>query len=74
MYPHKADCHIALCSTEPGGSKLGNPGLVQNLNLDMKIHFNSFDALKWIEKIIQKNAFEQTKKRPGLQFNPGTLE
>ena len=30
-----------------------------------------FDALKRIEKIIRKNAFEQNKKKPGLKFNPG---
>jgi len=27
--------------------------------------------LKRIEKIIQKNVFEQKKKKPGLKYNPG---
>ena len=29
------------------------------------------DALKWIEKIIWENAFEQKKKKLRLKFNPG---
>ena len=29
------------------------------------------DALKRIEKIIQENAFEQKKEKPGSKFNPG---
>ena len=33
-----------------------------------------FDALKRIKKLSKKNAFEQTKKKPRLKFNPSTLE
>ena len=33
--------------------------------------FDKFDALKRIEKIILKNAFQQKKKKLGLKFNPG---
>ena len=28
-------------------------------------------TLKRIEKIVQENAFDEKKKRPGLKFNPG---
>ena len=28
------------------------------------------DILKRIEKIIQQNAFDKKKKKPGLKFNP----
>ena len=28
-------------------------------------------TLKRMEKIVQENAFDEKKKRPGLKFNPG---
>ena len=60
---------------------LKQAGLVQNFNLDMKaskaklvFFFLStiwwFDAQKRIKKIILKNAFEQRKQKPGLNFKP----
>ena len=60
-----------------------NPGLVRNLNSDMKAFKKAssvlfllltiwwMDAVKRIEKIIRENAFEQKKKKPRLKFNPG---
>ena len=42
----------------PGEDK---PGLVRNLNSDMKR----------TEKSFKENAFDEKKKRPGLKFNPG---
>ena len=63
-----------------------NPGLVQKLNLDVKPFKGKFSLIHVVynsmipcskknKKIIQKkNAFEQTKKKPALKFNPRTLE
>ena len=64
-------------------SKLGqdNPGLVQGLNSDLKAYkayqFQFFfstswwlEALKITEKIIRENAFEDKKKKSGLNLTP----
>ena len=59
-----------------------NPGLLRDLNSDLKaskafqfLFFLSaswwLEALKETEEVIQENAFEQKKKKPGLNLNPG---
>ena len=63
-----------------------NPGLVQKLNLDMKPFKGKFNLIHVVYNSMipcskknkknypKKNAFEQTKKKPALKFNPRTLE
>ena len=75
---------LVACDSGPSCSKLGldNPRLVRNLNQIWKIkkwiQFNSFCQqvddwmlLKITEKIIRENAFEQKKKKPGLNLTLG---
>ena len=58
--------------------KISHPGLVRDLNSDMKAQkANSLpiiwwlDALKRKEKIIRESAFDKKKKKSGLKFNSG---
>ena len=68
----------------PGCSNQGknNTGLVRNLNSDVKAYKSNsvlfflstiwwLHFLKRIEEITRENAFEQTKKKPGLKFYLG---
>ena len=48
-----------------------NPVLKGKFRFIIFVYNLMINALKRIEKIIRKNAFEQKKKKPGLKFNPG---